>query len=531
MRDEARFAGEDRRLHPATLALAVPRLLPQSLNLLPAVAAIGVTGNWRWIAPAILVFILLSLSASLISWLRFSWRVDEDDIAITSGVFSRNHRTIPFDRIQDVNIEQGLFARLLGLAKVTLETGGGDKGDEGALDAIAVEEARALRDHIRAHRSMARGAVAGPAGANGTAGPHGAPMPFPATDTDPVAVPAEGRLLLAMTPRRLFVAGIFNFSLAIMAVLFGVLQTFDDLLPFDPFSPALWIDLANRFGLEQWVRAHQWLTAIGGLAAILLLGMATGLVRTVMINWGFRLERTERGFRRTRGLTTRTDVVIPAARVQGAVVTSGLIGRRFGWHSLALQSLASDGKDEADHVVAPFATLTEIDTILAELDLDRAALEEAPHRRDEIWQQVHPVEALGGVIGASLVALVAAFNLPQLVATFVEADFPIPIWVKPVIIILFTILLATSWLSWRAQRWTFDGRLLHIVRGALTRQHFVLPARNVQSADVSMGPISRRFGAGALTLGVPGGQSGQHRIPALSAPLARVLRAQLLAAR
>jgi putative membrane protein len=516
-----RFQGEERRLHPATLMLAIPKLGPQSLNMLPAFAAIGVTGNWAWIVPAILAFLILSLISSLISWLRFTWRVDEDDIAITSGVFSRNHRTIPFDRIQDVNIEQGLFARLLGLAKVTLETGGGGGGkdEEGALNAIALEDAAALRDHIRAHRS-AKAAV--PLAA---AGPASATL---AAEAEPVA---WGRELFAMTPQRLLVAGIFNFSLAIMAVLFGAIQTFDDLLPFDPFEVEVWIDLANQFGLEAWVRTHQWLTLIGGLAALLVLGMVTGLVRMIMANWGFRLERTERGFRRTRGLTTRTDVVIPAARVQGAVVSSGFIGRRFGWHSLALQSLASDGKDEADHAVAPFAKLTEIDAILGELGLDRANLEEAPHRRDDAWQTVHPIEALGGVVVAAILALLAIANLPSIIATLAGEEIAIVAWIPATLIFLTLLMLAVSWLDWRNQRWTFDGRVLHIVRGALTRTHYVLPARNVQSADLAIGPVMRRFGVATLVLGVPGGSMGQHRIAALALPLARVLRAQLLSAR
>lgn len=513
---EARFAGEERRLHPATLMLAVTKLGPQSINMLPALAGIGVTGNWGWIAPAIVIFITISLVTSLASWLRFSWRVDEDDIAITSGVLSRNSRTIPFDRIQDVNIEQGLIARMLGLAKVTLETGGGgETSDEGSLNAIALEDAAALRDHIRAHRTAA--VAAQPVGADTVAGG---------------ANPSEiGRELFAMSPARLFIAGLFNFSLAIMAVLFGLLNTFDDLLPFDLFSTRFWIEQMTGLGLDAWIMDHRWLTAVAGLLALLVVGMATGLIRMVMANWGFRLERTERGFRRTRGLTTRTDVVIPAARVQGAVVESGLIGRRFGWHSLALQSLAGDGKDEADHVVAPFATLAEIDAILAEVGLDRAALEERPRARDGRWQGVHWVEALGGLVMASFLAIIAAINLPAIITNLSGGDIAIPPWIPIAILAATALLLIVSWLDWRNQRWSFDGRLLHISSGAISRRHYVLPARNVQSADLAVGPITRRFKVATLSLGVPGGKAGQHRIAAMAQPLARVLRAQLLTAR
>ncbi len=45
------------RLHPATLALAIVKLGPRSLNFLPAVAALGFTGNWIWIVPAIVTFL------------------------------------------------------------------------------------------------------------------------------------------------------------------------------------------------------------------------------------------------------------------------------------------------------------------------------------------------------------------------------------------------------------------------------------------------------------------------------------------
>ena len=121
--DEARW----QRLHPATLALAVVALGPKSFNALPAVAALGFTGNWIWIVPAIGAFLLISLLAAWFQWLRFRFLVGDDEVVIESGVFARQPRTIPFDRIQDVSIEQGLISRALGIAKVGFETGAGGK--------------------------------------------------------------------------------------------------------------------------------------------------------------------------------------------------------------------------------------------------------------------------------------------------------------------------------------------------------------------------------------------------------------------
>ena len=99
---------------------------------------------------------------------------------------------------------------------------------------------------------------------------------------------------------------------------------------------------------------------------LVTLGIGTGLVRTMLREYGFRLDRTETGFRRRRGLLTLTDVSIPAKRVQAALLGSGPIRRRFDWWELKLQSLSQDG-GRGDHVVAPLARPQEAEQILGSL--------------------------------------------------------------------------------------------------------------------------------------------------------------------
>src|SRR3546814_9848866 len=99
------------RLHPATLLLAIVRLGPRSINFLPALAAIGIAGKWIYVVPALGLFLLVSLVFAWLAWARFRFLVGADEIAIESGIFARQHRTLPFYRIQDVSIKQGLVAR------------------------------------------------------------------------------------------------------------------------------------------------------------------------------------------------------------------------------------------------------------------------------------------------------------------------------------------------------------------------------------------------------------------------------------
>lgn len=483
------------RLHPATLALAIVRLGPRSLNMLPAIVALGIAGEWIYILPAFGLFILVSLLVAWFRWLRFRFLVGDDEVAIESGVFARQHRTIPFDRIQDVSIEHGLVARALGIAKVGFETGAGGKENDANLDAIALDAAQALRTTIRAHRS---GETAAPA----------ATAEAPAPD-------AGDRLLFAMGPRQLLLAGLFNFSLAALAVVGAGMQFFDDLLPFDfnAFNPGDWIDLAEQYGLDRWVTAHRWVAGVGAVISLLFIGFASGIATMFLANWDFRLTREPRALRRTRGLTTRTDVAVPVKRVQAAILVTGWLRQRFGWHELRLQSLASDGEKERDHQVVPFGKLDEIDPVLGEVAIARP--DDA-----QSWEHSHRVVALGGLIGATCAAT----------GGLVAVWFGQPLgWLGPVA----GLLIGTgSLFGARFHRWTELGEQVVIRRGIWKPKTTLLPHASVQSVDLRTDFILRPLGLATLVFGVPGGSSlATHEIPAIPAATAHDLRSRILAAK
>src|SRR5690606_33761730 len=138
------------------------------------------------------------------------------------------------------------------------------------------------------------------------------------------------RLLFAMSPRRLALFGLFEFSLVVFAVLGGIAQQFDVLLPFDIWDFEEWLRLFA--GPGHWLAglglAAQVIGAVLAVGTLAVVGMATGIVRTVLRDWGFRLEETAKGLRRRRGLLTRTDVVMPLHRVQALKITTGIIRRR-----------------------------------------------------------------------------------------------------------------------------------------------------------------------------------------------------------
>lgn len=474
------------RLHPLMLLTGFGASLRGLAGGYAGVGYLAATGSMRT-ALILATLMLVGIAVSLVVyWRRFTYRVGAHEIRIDSGLLSRTHRSIPFDRVQDVDISQGPLQRLLGLATVKFETGGGTAGgkDEGVLNGILLPRAEALREHVRARR--------GPTVRQAT----GEPAP-------------EGRLLFAMDLRRVLTLGVFNFSLAIFAGLFGLTQTLGDVVGFDPFERRFWIDLLASAGpLSDYVQTHRFGAAVAGGLLLVLIGLLTGIARTLARDFRFRLERTGTGLRRRRGLLTITDVTLPLRRVQAALVLTGPVRERLGWRELKLQSLAQDEGGSGDHQVAPLAREEELRPILDELG----------------WR---PPAAPLEPVSSAYVSAFAIASLPFVPVAAVQAAFVPPLGALTLGAILAAV--TVRWLAWRRTGFAVDGELLLVRSGWWRRRQTLLPLRNVQSLDMAENFVGRRFGIASIILGVAGGSGfSSHRIPALPRERAVQLRSALL---
>lgn len=144
--------GPPEHLHPFFLLTGLGGSLKGMAGGYAAIGYLAVSGRWRTAGIGIVLLLLFMAVGVFLHWRRFEFRVGENEIRIDSGILSRTHRSIPFDRIQDVDITQGPLARVLGLARVKFETGGSSGEEEGVLQAILLERAEALRALVRSRR-------------------------------------------------------------------------------------------------------------------------------------------------------------------------------------------------------------------------------------------------------------------------------------------------------------------------------------------------------------------------------------------
>ena len=140
--------GPPERLHPLYLLTGLGQSLKGAWGLIAGGAYFATQGRWWIVAVMAATFAFFSIGSLFLRWLNLEYRVGADELRIDSGFLSRTSRAIPFDRVTDVDLEQGPLHRLFGLAKVKLETGAsaGGKEEEGVLHTISLARAEALAD-------------------------------------------------------------------------------------------------------------------------------------------------------------------------------------------------------------------------------------------------------------------------------------------------------------------------------------------------------------------------------------------------
>lgn len=323
---------EPQRLHPLTLLLRVGASLPAlALVLFPLLQNPDSSENVVSVVLTIL-YGVVALPAIVLQYWRFSYRISPKQIVIQKGVFNRQNRSIPIERVQNIQIEQNLFARLFGIAKVKIETAG-SSGTEGKLEYVGLDQAHKLRQAVRSfqHRTDETEDES-------------------SSDTD------EADALFEMPVQRVLLSGAFRFSLLYLAIIFSVLQLFDP----EAIADQLMLSRGRLEQIADTVLSHPALAILATVVLAIFFGWISGIVIHVARYYGFQLWLEGDKLRKRHGLFTVTEGTVPLDKVQTLILRTNPFMRAFGWYELKVQTIGLDVDERGHRVIAPFAQLERI---------------------------------------------------------------------------------------------------------------------------------------------------------------------------
>lgn len=389
-----------------------------------------------WLALAAALGLAGVVLSAWLSWRVSRFRIGATTLEVRTGLVLRQHRQVPYDRIQAVDLRRPLLARLAGLSEVHVQSAG--SGSDARLAYLPQHEAHVVRERLL--RLAGQGDE------------HDASAPVVASAAVPVEVRRDLGTVVTVPSPRLVQASLFRGGT--IAVLIAA-------------PIVLW-------GLA---------TGRGGVVAVFgpaLLAFGGNAVQELVRQWGFRLRRDDDGIHVSRGLTELKTSSIPVHRIQAIAIRQPVLWRMPGWWRIEI-NVAGVGadSDDGDTVVLPVGTLQETLATLAVL---------RPHR--DLPGILVGMAGSGGTAGStgSPAPPSVGGGEPGAQAghpAYVVAP-PRAVWLSPLV------------RSRHGYAVTPDSLLVR--SGRLRRSVEVVPHARIQSLRLRQGPLQRRLGLASVQL-------------------------------
>jgi membrane protein YdbS with pleckstrin-like domain len=109
-----------------------------------------------YLVPILLIYIVIA--EIFIHWAYNNWQYEltQDSLKIEKGVIIKKYKSIPYERVQNVDITRGIIARIFGFSTIDIQTAGysayaakgGVGQSEGHLPALSIDQAERIRDFL-----------------------------------------------------------------------------------------------------------------------------------------------------------------------------------------------------------------------------------------------------------------------------------------------------------------------------------------------------------------------------------------------
>jgi putative membrane protein len=460
-------AAEDfgkRRLHPVGMLLAALGTIRRWIGAaaFPGIAAL-INGQFgmRTLFLVLLIAALISAFSAVwgvLSWRATTYRVSGGAFHLKRGVLQKSERSLPLERIQNVNTVQGIVQRLFGVVEVRVEAAGGGEEPEISLPALSQDAARTLREELTRTRRT-----------SGEAGEVLQEEPSPT-------------VLRRLSVRDLLVAGMTSGQIGLAAsIVAGASQMVDELLPGN---------LAQRLSEALLPRTVSAILLF--VLAFVLFAWVLAILGTVLAHAGFTLSRSSDGkyLHIKRGLFSRYETTVPLARIQAIKVVEGVLRQPFGLAAVRVES-------------AGFAEERGVSTILFPLLPRKEAEEFVRTAAPSFGVSLDDLKPLPARVRRRY-ALRAA--LPVLLVTTPASIFFFP-WGLSVLLLALPAALY-GLLRHQAAGHSLDGDRLVLRFRRLARTTVVTPRGRLQSRGYSVSPFQRRLGLATLEVEVASGSGG-----------------------
>jgi putative membrane protein len=276
---------------------------------------------------------------SYLQYLFFTFHIDEEnnEFVIQKGVFNKTRITIQLHKIQQVNINQSLIQRLVGVYKLEIDTAGSDK-KEASISAISHELATILKERLINHSQQET-----------------------ILDSEKVAIEESPSSFIKIGLLSLVKIGFTSNYIKSFALIFVFFTTIIENLQ------QLNTDLINEDEVTQNLDALPNITSfmiVVGIFIVLIL--IVNLFRTILKYFDFTIQKSKQAIILSCGLLSTKSTLLNPNKVQKIKITQNYFQKKLDVTTIGVHQASNDVEKvkEKDQIEVPGCDETERNAIL-----------------------------------------------------------------------------------------------------------------------------------------------------------------------
>ncbi|WP_340678143.1 PH domain-containing protein [Paraglaciecola sp.] len=441
--------------------------------------------------PTIAVLSILLLLGAFWSFQVYRFRLSNKVVEIRSGIFSKKHLNLPFERIQNVKIEQPIYYRVTGFACLQLDTAGSAK-QEAKLVALPLMLAEQLKQQILDNTPEHNEA------------PNSASADGLAEIVQPSSVNNE-QIINRRSLADLILHGITNNR--IWLFLGGLAPFYDDITgKINQGMMTYGVNFKEMFSLQTHSVMQVGLYALSLTLTIMFILMLFSVIGAIVSFYGYTLSKVEGRYIRRSGLFTKHEVSMPLSRLQ-------LVIQKQDWLDVILKRVNLRLEQINAQVKQPDSSAANSKIIVPSITSQQS---------QDLIKDMYPNNQLFNIAflpisGFYLLRYIGYFLLP-LFCIFASTTIIKHNWAAAALGLgLFLLSSACIYLRWRRWGVAFDEQYVYIRRGLIGTDYYCFPAYKVQQSQLKQSVMMKKRQLASVKLILA---SGSVTVPLLSEAMA-----------
>ncbi|WP_126665015.1 PH domain-containing protein [Haloterrigena salifodinae] len=384
--------------------------------------------------------------AQFLYWQRSSYSIEDGQITMRRGVLNLKRRSVPLERVQQVDVVQDWFNSLLGLTAVTFETAGTREKSGIELQYVTKNDAERIQKRLENQTEWS----------------------VEATAEQTTLYDASLQALILRGLTSLHLKYIFIGILGIATILTDLISTPGNRIPI--LSKLVYLPLP---------------VVLGGL---LLLVWLFGAIKTVIKFYDLSVTLEGDNLRSRAGFIYDHSTTIPMENIQVVRISSNCLQRILDYAVLTVSSagMTEDNPFPFRKPLIPLEKSNTIETVAQQILPYRDESLQGPPKRMRRRYLLHYL------IGIGILTVISIAGSYQLIGTI----RPLGAW--PLLFALAGPVLAH--LNWKSRGIEIYGDQLVLKRGVVRQHTYIVPLNRIQEVSVTQSVFQRRANLATISI-------------------------------